>query len=171
MRHYQTAFSRNSRRSASRAFSLIELMIAVVITTIIFAVLFTGIRSTFALIDASRENMRATQILVSRLEGLRLCTWSADQLFNTNVVPPTFTDSFYPLGLRGSTNYGTTYFGQITINTNFALNPSATYNNNLAKVTVTVSWSTRNSTTTNLHTRSMDTYVAKYGVQNYVFSQ
>jgi len=30
-----------------------------------------------------------------RLEGLRLCAWSNAQLFNTNVVPPNYTDSFY----------------------------------------------------------------------------
>jgi hypothetical protein len=146
-------------------------MIAVVITIIIFSGLFTGIRSTFSLINASRENMRATQIMVSQLESLRLCTWSSDQLFNPNVVPTTFTDSFYPLGLFGSTNYGITYSGQITIRTNFTLNPPATYSNNLAWVTISVSWTTVSGGATNVHNRSMDTYIAKYGVQNYVYTQ
>jgi len=82
------------------AFSLVEVMVAASIMAIIFAALFAGISSTFSLMDVTRENLRATQIMVSRLEGLRLCAWSNNQLFNTSVVPTNFTDSFYPLGLN-----------------------------------------------------------------------
>jgi len=146
-------------------------MIAVTVMSIIFAALFNGIRSTFALIDASRENLRATQVLVSRLEGLRLCAWNQDQLFSTNVVPPTFTDTFYPLGLQGTTNYGTTYYGTITVTTNFALNPPATYSNCLALITIGVTWTSQQGNVTNIHTRTMTTFAAKYGVQNYVYAQ
>lgn len=155
-------------RRASRGFSLIEVIIAAAIVAIIFSILFTGIRTTFSLEGATRENLRATQIVVSRMEGLRLCAWSSDQLFNTNVVPATFSDWFYPLGLQDSTNYGTRYTGTITVTTNVNLTPSATYADKLALVTVTVTWTNDQGKPTR-HTRSMSTLVAKYGVQNYVY--
>ena len=149
------------------AFSLVEVMIAACMMAIIFSALFAGISSTFNLMGSTRENLRATQIIVSRLEGLRLCAWTSDQLFNTNVVPRTFTDSFYPLGLNSSTNCGVAYAGTITVTTNFTMNPPASYGNNLALVTISVSWTSGKT----VHTRSMNTYIAQYGMQNYIYSQ
>jgi type II secretory pathway pseudopilin PulG len=171
MKPRQTSLSQQTHQAAVRAFSLVELMISVLVMAIIFVVLFAGISSTFGIIDVTRENLRATQVLVSRLEGLRLCAWSNAQLFNPSVVPPTFTDTFYPLGLNGTTNFGTTYTGTITVSTNFALNPPATYSNHLAMITMTVTWTTTRGSATTVHTRSMNTYVAQYGLQNYVSAQ
>ncbi len=145
-------------------------MIAACIMAIVFAALFAGISTTFSLMDITRENLRATQIMVSRLEGLRLCAWSGTQLFNTNVVPPNFTDSFYPLGLKSSTNNGTIYTGTMTVTTNFTLNPSATYQDKLAKVTIAVTWTSQSANSTNTHQRSITTYAAQYGMQNYVYA-
>lgn len=167
----QSSLSGRGRRQAGvQAFSLVEVMIAACIMAIVFAALFAGISTTFSLMDVTRENLRATQIMVSRLEGLRLCAWSDSQLFNTNVVPTKFTDSFYPLGLNLSTNCGTIYTGTLTITTNFVLDPPATYNNSLAKVTISVAWTSIQGTATNVHRRSMITYVAQYGMQNYIYA-
>lgn len=171
MKPCQTSLKCQSRRAGAWAFSLVELMIAAVIMVIIFMSLFAGISSAFNLIGSTRENLRATQIMVSRLEGLRLCAWSSGQLFNPNVVPTAYADSFYPLGLQGTTNYGTAYAGTITVTTNFALNPPATYSNRLAFITITVNWTSNHNGVTNSHTRSMNTYIAQYGLQNYVSTQ
>jgi type II secretory pathway pseudopilin PulG len=152
------------------AFSLVEVLAAALVMAIIFAVLFTGISTTFRLLDTTRENLRATQIAVSRLEELRLCAWSDAQLFNTNVVPPTFTDSFYPLGLKSTTNTGTLYSGTITVATNVTLNPPATYADKLALVTVTVNWTNYSGSRFIPHHCSMNTLIAEYGVQNYIYS-
>src|SRR6267142_926681 len=165
-----TVLNGGRRRARVQAFSLIEVMIAACIISIVFAALFAGISTTFSLMDATRENLRATQIMVSRLEGLRLCAWSSGQLFNTNVVPPNFTDSFYPLGLKSSTNNGTVYTGTMSVSTNFTLNPPATYRDKLAKVTIAVAWTTKGATRTNTHQRSITTYVAQYGMQNYIYA-
>ena len=53
----------------SGAFSLIEVIIAAAIVAIIMAALFTGVTATFNLEGVTRENLRATQIIVSRMEG------------------------------------------------------------------------------------------------------
>src|SRR5258708_19499016 len=113
----------SGRRAGVRAFSLVEMMIAACVMAIIYTALFAGISSTYSLMDVTRENLRATQIMVSRLEGLKLCAWSNGQLFNVNVVPTNFTDSFYPLGLNSSKNTGTVYPGTLTITPNFPLHP------------------------------------------------
>lgn len=145
-------------------------MIAALVLAIIFSVLFAGISTTFGLENSTRENLRATQIVVSRLERLRLCAWSASQLFNPDVVPPTYTDTFYPLGLKSTTNTGLVYSGTVTVTTNFALNPPATYSNHLALVTVSVTWNSVRGGHSYARSCSMNTFVAQYGLQNYIYS-
>jgi type II secretory pathway pseudopilin PulG len=151
------------------AFSFIEVLIAIGVSAIIFAALYRGISTTFSLLQNVRENLRATQIMLSRLEGLRLCAWSNDQLFNTNIVPATFTETFYPLGLAGGSNNGTVYAGTMTVERNPSLSPNPSYRTNMARVTVTVTWTNGYDGKVNVHTRSMSTFVAKYGIQNYVY--
>lgn len=159
-----------------RAFTLVEVLVAAAIGAIIFTSLYIGIANSFSLLNTARANLRATQILVSRMEGLRLCAWGngtnqVSQLFNTNIVPTTFTDYFYPQGINGqSGNYGTAYTGTITIATNITLNPPASYSPNMARVTISVSWVDGIAGQTNVHTRSMSTYIAQYGIQNYVYN-
>lgn len=156
-------------RRPEGAFSLLEVLIALVISAVVFAGLYGGISCTFNLLETVRENLRATQIMVSRLEGVRLCAWSDSQLFNTNVVPPVFTDSFYPSGLAYSTNSGTRYSGTLTVEKNPSLSPAAVYATNMALVTVSVVWTNGSNGRVNVHRRSMSTYVAKYGMQNYIY--
>lgn len=159
-----------ARQTQQAAFSLLEVLIAALVIAIIYAALFSGINSTFGLLQASRENLRATQILVSRLEGLRLCAWDNTQLFNTNVVPPTFKESFYPAGLQSTTNTSTIYYGKMTVTPNSpSMSPAPTYGSNIALITVTVTWTNGGNAKISSHTRSMSTYAAKYGLQNYVY--
>lgn len=156
---------------AERAFTLVEAITAAVVVAITYAAVFSGVSTTFRLLQTTRENLRATQIIVSRMEGLRLCAWGNDQLFNTNIVPTTFTNYFYPLGLKGSTNQGTTYYGTMQITTPATFVGTApSYATNMASVNVTVTWTDAAYGVTNVHTRSMSTYVSEYGLQNYVYS-
>jgi type II secretory pathway pseudopilin PulG len=157
-------------------FSLVEVMVAAAIAAIIFTAVFSGISNSFSLLNTTRENMRATQIIMSRLEGLHLEAWGngmnqASQLFDPTLVPATFTDHFYPLGLNGNTtNLGTVYTGTVTITTNITMTPAATYSGSMALVTVTVSWADVAHGVTTHHTSAMSTYIAQYGIQNYVYS-
>jgi prepilin-type N-terminal cleavage/methylation domain-containing protein len=156
-------------RRKNEAFSMLEVLVAVAISAVIFAALYRGISATFGMLQTVRENLRATQIMVSRLEGVRLCAWDEGQLFSTNVVPPTFSDTFYPLGMGGNTNSGAKYYGTMTVQKNPSMSPSSSYGTNMALVTVSISWTNNNSGRKIAHTRTMSTYVAKYGIQNYVY--
>src|SRR5437879_5170529 len=71
------------------AYTLAELLVAVAILGIMFASLYAGIWYGFAVTDASRQDLRATQILLERMEGIRLFNWN--QLVDTNYNPVTFT--------------------------------------------------------------------------------
>jgi hypothetical protein len=163
-------------KAGTRAFTLVEALVAGAIGAVIFTSLYAGISNSFTLLNTTRANLRATQIMVSRLEGLRLCAWGngtnqASQLFDTQIIASTFTDYFYPEGLFDQTNsLGTAYSGTMTIQTNIALSPPASYSSNMALVTVTVTWTDGVVGRSIAHTRSLSTYVAQFGEQNYIYT-
>ena len=162
-------------KPGTRAFTIVEALVAAVIGAVIFTALYAGISNSLSMLNSTRANLRATQIMVSRLEGLRLCAWGTGtnltQLFNNTIVPTNFTDYFYPQGLYGQSNFfGTTYAGTMTITTNITLSPSAGYQVNMARVTVSITWTDGISGRLLSHTRSMSTYVSQYGEQNYIWN-
>jgi prepilin-type N-terminal cleavage/methylation domain-containing protein len=166
-----------------RAFTLAEVLVAVAISGIVFAATYAGISNCYNIMQTSRANLRATQIMVSELEGIRLCAWQTStnggsQLFSTSIVPTGFTNYFYPLGLNGSTNMGLPFYGTVGV---VQLTNSAEQSNifggtipfyctNMALVTVTVKWTNGLGAKQMAHSRHMSTFVAEYGVQNYIIS-
>jgi len=170
---------RNHRPLArrERAYTLIEVMCAAAMAAILFVALFSGISQGFNMVQMERENMRATQIAMNRVEGLRLESWSLGQLItngaqSTTFVPATFTDTFYPVGLGGFNSNAVIYAGTVTITPGpFTNIPVPSYNNSMALVTVSLTWTDAVSNARNIiHTRTFKTYAAQYGMQNYVFS-
>lgn len=160
----------NRTRRSSRAFTLIEVMLAVVVAATIFVAVGRGLGVGFGLVQISREDLRANQICLSRMEGIRLCRWDT-QLFDTNIVPRTFTDYFYPVGLSKQTNAYVVYQGTVTLDTNLAFSPSPSYASNLCKITVQVTWTDNAFTSKSItHTQSVSTLVSQDGIQNYVFN-
>jgi len=149
------------------AFTLVEVMLAVVVASIIFAAVGFGLTTGFGLVQISREQLRANQICLNRMEGIRLCRWD-NQLFNTSIVPRTFVDYFYPVGLNNKTNAYVVYSGTVTLSTNLNFSPNPSYATNLCKVTVQVTWTAKNNLT---QTQTVSTLVSKNGVQNYVFGR
>ena len=169
------------RPGSRRAFTLVEVLVAVAISALVFTAMYAGISNCYGIMQTSRGSLRATQIMVSELEGIRLCTWGngtnvASQLFNQNIVPTAFTNYFYPLGLNGTTNLGNPYYGtinvtQLTNSTQQSTVFGATipsYATNMALVTVTLQWTDGLRGKHVIHTRHMSTLVAQYGIQNYV---
>lgn len=146
-----------------RAFTLVEVIFSVLVLAVMFVALYGGITFGFSVTRAERENLRATQIILERMEGIRLFTF--DQLSDTNLNPVTFTKNYYPPGL-GSGSQGITYTGSVTVSTNIALDPTAGYSTDMKKITVTVRW-----VSANVHrARTLSTYAARNGIQNYIIS-
>jgi Tfp pilus assembly protein PilV len=155
-------------RRSLHAFSLLEAMIGMIILIIAVVSLYAGISSSVGLTKVTREDLRATQIMLERMEGIRLYNW--DQLCYSNMIPSTFTASYYPLASTGESK-GITYFGTVSIS-NVTLNPSASYASNMRAITVTVYWTNyaANMTPNLVRSRTMTTYTARDGIQNYVFN-
>lgn len=145
-----------------RAFSLVETCIAVAICGILLVGLYGGVSWGFSLVKSSREDLRATQIALEKMETMRMYSW--DQFMDPGFVPPTFTAPFFPVldtnGVVIAT--GITYYGTTTI-TNASV-PSG-YSNSLRRVIVTVTWT--NGTVG--RSRSMETMVSQYGMQRYIY--
>src|ERR1041385_6981427 len=139
--------NRNLLRGAS-GYTLAEVLIAVAIVALLFVSLYSGIAFCFKVTRSERENLRATQVMLRRMEGIRLFNWN--QISDTNLNPLVFYESYIP-GVAGS---GVTYTGRTDVTTMVALDPPASYSTNMKRITVTVSW----SSDAVLHTRTASTF-------------
>lgn len=153
-------------KRGQHGWSLAEVMISVVILAIVFVSLFVAFSYGFTVIRATREDLRATQILTQKIEGIRLCTWA-----QLSTLPTTFTDTY---AMIGNTNSSTlVYNGTITRGQNSNLPTGSTgYRDQVQLITVTITWKTPGAGPTDpavTHTRSMQTQSAMYGLQNYLF--
>ena len=142
-------------------FTLVEVMVATAITTITLLGLFGGISYGFSETQLAREDLRATQIIMEKMEGIRLYTF--DQLVSSNMFPTTFTAVYYPLANQTG---GLKYYGNFTLSDP---GTGAVYNDNLRLVTVSVSWTNSYGTSKIVRNRQMQTMVGRYGIQNYSF--
>ena len=143
------------RRTA--AFSLMEALVAVGVSGLMFLTLYAGFSSGFAVLQLARENLRGTQILQEKMETFRLYNW--DQLTAASFIPTQFVDTFYP-GTQSTS--GISYTGIVTI---AAAPISESYSNDLRLITVEVQWLSANV----LRKRDMSTLVSRYGLQNYIY--
>lgn len=157
--HARSALS--SRRRSEGGVTLVDCVIAVAICALSAVACIGCIIYGFYTMDNVRDNQRATQILLQQTEMLRLYTWS--QVTSNGFIPSTFTASYDP---TMSTHQGVTFYGTVTESIPPAFNPSfsPSYANNLAQFTFTLRWTNRLA-----HVRSVTTYVAQDGMQNYVY--
>lgn len=153
--------NRQARRRFA-GFTLSEVVVAVAIIAIAFVSLYAGIFFSFGVTTFERENLRATQVILQRMEGIRLFSWN--QVTNTTLNPTTFYERYFP-GSGSLPPSGLTYTGQLVI-APLTLDPVTTYQTNMKSVTVTVQWMSG----TQLRTRSVTSYIARDGIQNYVFA-
>jgi prepilin-type N-terminal cleavage/methylation domain-containing protein len=147
---------------ARSAFTLIEVCITTAIIGVIFASFYAAIGSGFSLISLTRENLRADQIMLDKMETLRLYSW--DQINSNGFAPPTFTAPFYPTKPNDESQGGSgaTYYGTLQItDPPFEVN----YTNHLKLVKVSVTWTNGR----HARVRAMETLVSEYGIQNYVY--
>lgn len=158
------------------AFSLVEVIVCTAIIGITFVSLYAGIASSFSVVNAARENLRANQILLEKLETIRLYSW--EQINSNGFIPGTFTAPFFPTAITnvvGTNSNGTlqtsvtnfqsgglVYYGNVTIGN---APVSSQYVTEMRMVTVSLTW-TNGSAVKN---RQMQTLVGQNGMQNYIY--
>src|SRR5262245_62442785 len=96
---------------SAEGFTLVENVVALSIVAIMLTSLYGGFASGFSTICTSRESQRATQIMVSKLEAVRLSNYSqlGDKVYN----PSTFTEYFDPKS-QATGGGGIVYTGTFT---------------------------------------------------------
>ena len=166
-----------NRSRQCAAFTLVEVLVATAVVGIFFVGLYTGISQSFGILANAREDLRANQILLDKMEEMRLYNWDQINSFGTSssFVPTNFTEEYFPTGTNSasstfSSGSGRTrestdnflYYGSINI-TNVAFTNS--YSTNLREVIVTLRWT--NGIKAFEHT--MSTLVSQYGIQRYIY--
>jgi prepilin-type N-terminal cleavage/methylation domain-containing protein len=147
--------------AGEQAYTLVEVMVAVFILAIVSMAFYAGLASGFGVTQFSREQVRATQIMMQQLEAVRLCTWS--QLGNYN-----FRQVYDPMSTNSQTA-GVAYTGNVVISPATSIPNTASYAPNVCLVTVNLYWTNGIGTKAIPHSRQMQTQVARYGLQAYVW--
>jgi hypothetical protein len=152
----------NTNQSDSRfsaAFTLAEVVVAAMLFAIVVLAAYWGIIQGCNLIETTRENERATQILLDKAEILRLYTW--DELTNMTFTPLSFTDSYDPSGATNG-NEALTYYGSVSI----ASAPmTESYATDMRLLTFQLNWTNNDLD----HQRQFTTLVSRYGEHNYIY--
>jgi len=164
-----------SNRIARRAFTLVEALVATALVGIVFLALYSGIAQGFGILANAREDLRANQILLDKMEEMRLYSWDQINSFGTvnSFVPAKFTEDFFPTGTNTTqstfnadgqkqTNSTFKYYGSILITNVSFINAYAT---NLRQVTVTLTWTNG----AKIYNHSMSTLVSEYGLQKHIY--
>jgi hypothetical protein len=140
-----------------RAFTILEMVTAMSLILMLVVAVYGAISSGMTTVRMSRENLRATQILLEKIEAIRLYNW--DQL-NPSFLAPTFVAN-YDVAATG-TNTGVLYHGTVTIE---PANTGTSYTDTMKLVTVRLNWMTGPRS----RSRKLSTYVCQTGLQNYVY--
>lgn len=135
---------------------MIEVLFAMGIVGILVVALYGAIAASTTWMRLCHENEAVTQIMSEKLETIRLYNW--DQMNSNGFVQTSFTTGIDPLQPKGTPYYtGTVVIAQQPV--------TEAYKSNLLQVTVNVAWQSGSRP----ESRSMSTFVAKYGLQTYIY--
>jgi len=150
------------KTKARAAFTLVEGLVAISMVGVGFLALYSGLTYGFSRIQLAREDFRATQILVEKMETIRLYNWA--QINDRNYVPNTFTASYYPPGAQSgnSQSSGVVYTGKLEIKDSQL---DSNYRDAVREVVLTLTWKSGKLK----RSRSLSTYVAEFGLHNHVY--
>jgi len=124
--------------------------------------LYSAFTFGFASLATTREDLRATQLLMQKVETVRLCRW--DQLAS---CPTSFKDNYDP-NAATNTSSGVSYGGKL-VATGAATNLPAAYRDKVHLVTVTINWTNYTGKNKITHSRQLQTLAAYDGIQNYIY--
>lgn len=139
--------------------TLVESVAAVAILAIAAAGLMGALANGFFSVQLTRENQRATQILIERAEMARLYNW--DQVTAPGYILTNFVASYDPQSANGG---GVHYTGTVEV-ASLPFDPAPNYSTNMRQLTVTLNWETKGIA----RTRSLTTLLGRDGLQNYVY--
>lgn len=145
--------------SPKNAFTILEAVIGIMVCGIVFISLYAGMSQGFKVTQISRENLRATQIMVERLESVRLNTF--EQLDTPGFVPTTPVNEPY-YWVDTNNNGGLIY--SVTVGISNAP-MTVSYSDDLRLVNVRVTWTSGGM----FRSREMSTLVARNGLQAYIY--
>ena len=170
---------------AVAAFTLIEVVVGTALVALVVGALYSGIVFGVQRTAFIREDIRATQIMLEKLEQLRLYRWDQiNDVYDPDdpedplepfdpedphvpedelepfVVPTNFVAAF-TLGQTGTNDLQ--YYGTFNI-AELPLTGGEAYTNKMLRVTVGVTWTNRSQ----VRTREVQTIFSKYGLQNNV---
>jgi type II secretory pathway pseudopilin PulG len=145
------------------AFTLVETMVSVTLSAIMLSSLYACLASGIAIERITSEDLRATQILVQRLERVRLCSF--DQVTDPDYNPRTSSESYNPSGAARGTG-GAVYNITFTPSVPAVGTLPESYRTNMLLVTVGATWKSGEVQ----RSRSMQTWVSRSGIQTYVMA-
>jgi hypothetical protein len=146
-------------KKSEEGVTLVDVVTAIAVLAIMCGGVIGSFRYGLFTMQLVRENQRATQILLEKVETIRLYSWG--QVNSNGFIPRSFTNLYDP---QTPANPGATYYGSIIGPTNVPF--TNLYSTNLRQFTVTVKWTTGRIP----HTRSVTTYMANHGMWNYVYN-
>src|SRR2546423_12422208 len=94
-------------------FTIVEAVVSFGIVGVLITALYGGMTLTTFAIRLARENRRATEIMVEKMENLRVFSW--DQIVDPTYVPTSFTALYYDNGSTTNAGGGIVYTGTVTI--------------------------------------------------------
>jgi hypothetical protein len=143
----------------------IEVIASAVLMALMVVSIAGGFSGGFLAVQNTREEIRATQIMVEKLETIRLYTFS--QVETPNFLPTTFRAPFDYTTTNSNALY---YDGTLTVEN---ANNGTPYDGDMKKITVTLTWSfgtLRPSAAAQVvKTRSMSTWIARTGLHDYIY--
>lgn len=139
----------NHSQNRQAGFTLVEVLIAMVLFTMVIAGGFAGISRGFQLVDASRSYTRSSQMLQSELELLRTLPWATFSALSDAELTEKFQEQI-------DSQFGAASY-QATVETSLD-------GGDLMKVKVTVEWSGR---TGRVQALSYITFFTEGGVNDY----
>ncbi|MEZ7843324.1 MAG: prepilin-type N-terminal cleavage/methylation domain-containing protein [Opitutales bacterium] len=131
------------------AFTLIEVMVAMIVFSMVIAGGLVGVSRGFELIDTTRNYTRSSQVLQSELELLRTLPWSTFSQLSDSELTEKFQEQI--VAQFGADSYVGAVATELT-------------GGDLMQVVVTVEWSARKG---RVHTLNYVTFFTDGGVNDY----